>query len=412
LSLVEPTRVGYVVKRYPRFAETFVVSEILAHEAAGMELEIFSLYPPNDTHFQDRLARVRAPVTYLACEGLRGVEFWAAIQQAAGLVPGVCAELDSLRGEEARDVYQGLLVAREVRARNIGHLHAHFASVATAVTRIAARLARVPYSFTAHAKDIFHASVNPDAFRRKLVDAAAVVTVSDYNVTYLRDSYGAAASHVRRIYNGLDFTHLEASSPRERPRRIVAVGRLVEKKGFAHLVDACRILANRGRQFECLIIGTGSQEMALRGQIERLQLASCVRLLGPRPGGEVLQYMRSAAVCAVPCVVGSDGDRDGLPTVLLESMAVGTPCVASDVTAIPEAIHDGVTGFVVPQKDPVALAAACERLLEDSNLRVDIATQARKLVETEFDVRRNSGELRGLFLATLGRHHEAVQGVA
>jgi glycosyltransferase involved in cell wall biosynthesis len=122
--------------------------------------------------------------------------------------------------------------------------------------------------------------------------------------------------------------------------------------------------------------------------------------------------MRSAAVCAVPCVVGSDGDRDGLPTVLLESMAVGTPCVASDVTAIPEAIHDGVTGFVVPQKDPVALAAACERLLEDSNLRVDIATQARKLVETEFDVRRNSGELRGLFLATLGRHHEAVQGVA
>jgi glycosyltransferase involved in cell wall biosynthesis len=411
LPFAKPLRVGYVVKRYPRFAETFVVSEILAHEAAGLELEIFSLYPPNDTHFQDRLASVRAPVTYLPADGLRAVEFWAGVRQSAAVVPGVCAALNDVRDEEARDVYQGLLLAREVRARSISHLHAHFASVATSVTRIAARFAGVPYSFTAHAKDIFHASVNPDAFRRKLVDAAAVVTVSDYNVAYLGRTYGIAASKVRRIYNGLDFTQLEASSARERPPLIVAVGRLVEKKGFAYLVEACRILSSRGRQFECLIIGTGLQEMALRAQIERLQLASCVRLLGPRPRSEVLRHMRTAAVCAVPCVVGSDGDRDGLPTVLLESMAVGTPCVASDVTAIPEAIRDGRTGFVVPQKDPLALAAACERLLQDSDLRVGIAARARQLVETEFDVRRNSSELRELFLPAMRIRQAAAQRV-
>ena len=412
MPFAEPPRVGYVVKRYPRFAETFVVSEILAHEAAGVELEIFSLYPPNDTHFQDRLASVRAPVTYLPADGLRAVEFWAGVQKAADVVPGICAALDDVRGEEARDVYQGLLLAREVRARKLSHLHAHFASVATSVTRVAARLAGVPYTFTAHAKDIFHASVNADAFHRKLVDAAAVVTVSDFNVAYLSQAYGTAASNVRRIYNGLDLTQLEASSPRERPPRIVAVGRLVEKKGFAYLVEACRILAGHGRQFECVIIGTGPLDTSLRAQIERLQLTSHVKLLGPRPRSEVLRQMRSAAVCAAPCVEASDGDRDGLPTVLLESMAVGTPCVASNVTAIPEAIHDGKTGFVVPQKDPPALAAACERFLDDANLRVAMAAQARQLVETEFDVRRNARQLRELFLAPIGRRQEAAQGAA
>jgi glycosyltransferase involved in cell wall biosynthesis len=179
-----------------------------------------------------------------------------------------------------------------------------------------------------------------------------------------------------------------------------------------YLVEACHILANRGRHFECFIIGTGPLDAALRAQIHQLQLDSHVQMLGPRPRSEVLRYMKGAAVCALPCVVGVDGDRDGLPTVLLESMAVGTPCVASDVTAIPEAIRDGETGFVVPQKDPVALAAACERLLEDSTLRVDIAARARQHAEAEFDVRKNSVSLRELFLSTMRERSETTQGVA
>jgi glycosyltransferase involved in cell wall biosynthesis len=221
-----------------------------------------------------------------------------------------------------------------------------------------------------------------------------------------------AASCVRRIYNGLDLAQLDALSPRDRASRIVAVGRLVEKKGFADLVEACRLLANRDRQFQCFIIGTGPLEGALRAQIDRLHLSARVQLLGPRPRSEVLRWLRSAAVCATPCVVGGDGDRDGLPTVLLEAMAVGTPCVATDVTGIPEAIRDGETGFVVPQHDPEALAAACERLLEDPILRVEIATRARRLAETEFDVRRNAAALRELFLSVQRVRQEVAQGVA
>ena len=405
-------RVGYVVKRYPRFSETFIVSEILAQEAAGHVVEVFSLYPPNDTHFQDSLASVRAPVTYLPADGVRAIEFWTGVQRAADVMPGVCAALDAARGEQARDVYQALLLAREVHLRHIGHLHAHFGTVTTAVARLAARFAGVPYSFTAHAKDIFHASVNPDELRRKLVDAAAVVTVSDYNVMHLCRTYGTAATHVRRIYNGLDLDQLQATSPRGRSARIVAVGRLIEKKGFSDLVEACRILSDRNCAFECAIIGTGPLEASLRAQIDALRLTDRVELLGPRPRSEVLRCMRSAAVFAAPCVVGIDGDRDGLPTVLLEAMAVGTPCVATDVTGIPEAIHDGETGFVVPQHDPVALAAAIERLLKDPLLRAEIARRARRLVETHFDVRRNAVELRELFASAQFPRRAVAQGAA
>jgi glycosyltransferase involved in cell wall biosynthesis len=121
--------------------------------------------------------------------------------------------------------------------------------------------------------------------------------------------------------------------------------------------------------------------------------------------------MRRAAVCAAPCVVSNDGDRDGLPTVLLEAMAVGAPCVTTDVTGIPEAIQDGETGFVVPQSDPVALAAATERLLDDPDLRTRIAAKARRLVERRFDVRRNAAELRELFVSAGRVQPETVPGV-
>jgi glycosyltransferase involved in cell wall biosynthesis len=406
-----PGRVGYVVKRYPRFSETFVVSEILAHEEAGLDLDIFSLYPPNDSHFQESIARVRASVTYIPGDGLRAADFWAGVQQASNYLPEVCASLDTRCGASARDVYQALLLASEARRKHIQHLHAHFATVATSVVRLAARFAGLPYSFTAHAKDLFHSSVNRDELSRNLADAAAVVTVSDYNLDYLRQNFGPTASRVRRIYNGLDFDQLGSPSPQHGRSLIVGVGRLIEKKGFSHLIEACRILIDRGRQLECVIIGAGPLQPVLQSQIDQTRLARHVTLVGPRPRELVLSYMRRAAVCAAPCVVSNDGDRDGLPTVLLEAMAVGAPCVTTDVTGIPEAIQDGETGFVVPQSDPVALAAATERLLDDPDLRTRIAAKARRLVESRFDVRRNAGELRELFVSAGRVQPETVPGV-
>jgi len=391
--------VGYVVKMYPRYSETFIVTEILAHEAAGLPIEIFSLRPSDDSHFQDMIARVRAPVHYLPAEGLKAAGLWAAIEEASQLLPGIWSALEAARGEEARYVYQAVRLAREARRRGIRHLHAHFASSATTVTRLAARFAGLPYTVTAHAKDIFHESVDPEDLRRKLNDAAAVVTVSDYNLAYLRETYGPAAARVQRIYNGLDLHRFPYASPADRPPQIVGVGRLVEKKGFVDLIDACALLARRGRDFDCRILGTGELTGELRARIERLGLEDRVHLTGPRPQNELREHLHGAAVFAAPCIHAADGNRDGLPTVLLEAMAMGTPCVSTDVTGIPEVVRDGETGLQVPQRDPAALATAIERLLDDAGLRVRLASQARRLIESEFDIRQNTVRLREIFLA-------------
>jgi colanic acid/amylovoran biosynthesis glycosyltransferase len=389
--------VGYVVKRYPRYSETFIVTEILAHEAAGVDVEIFALRPPSDTHFQEAIARVRAPVTYLPFDGVRTADFWALFQQAVARHPRMWTTLADIAREDARDVYQALLLAQHVVQRGLSHLHAHFATSATSVARLAARLADISYSFTAHAKDIYGPEVRHDDLGSKLADAAAVVTVSEYNLAHLRGTYGPAANRVHRIYNGLAVDEFSYSAPDLRPPHILAVGRLVEKKGLSDLIDACAILQRSDRPFSCHIIGAGPLEAELRAQIERLGLAPRVRLLGPRPRSEVVRRLQEAAVFVAPCVVSADGDRDGLPTVLLEAMAVGTPCVATAVTGIPEIVHDGVTGVLVGERDPGALAAAIGRLLIDDGLRVRLASAGRALVERAFDARRNAERIRDMF---------------
>lgn len=391
-------QIGYVVKRYPRYSETFVVTEILAHEAAGLDIEIFSLRRPEDTHFQDGIARVRAPVNYLSTDdSLKGADFWAAIEQASQVLPDLWAALETARGEDVRQVYQAVRLACQVRLKGIDHLHAHFATSATTVARLAASFAGVPYTFTAHAKDIFHESVQSEDLHRKIRDAAAIVTVSDYNVEFLRQAYGAVADRTQRIYNGLDLERFPYSDPTDRPQRIVSVGRLIEKKGFSDLIDACAVLADRGCQFTCQIVGTGELESALRSQIASLGVESFVELMGPRPQNEMLTLVQGGAVFAAPCVVGEDGNRDGLPTVLLEAMALGTPCISTDVTGIPEVLQDGVTGLQVPQHDPCALADAIERLLTDRELRARLAVQARRQIEAKFNSQHNAALLRQLF---------------
>jgi glycosyltransferase involved in cell wall biosynthesis len=393
-------RVGYVTKVYPRFSETFVVTEILAHEAAGLDVEIFSLRPPVDPRFHASLSEVRAPVTYLDRAEKPG-DVWSALREARPRLPGLAGELDALLAADVRDAVQAVALAQAVRARGIVHLHAHFASSAASVARLAARLAGVPYTFTAHAKDVFHAGVDHDDLRRKLAGAAATVTVSDFNLAHLRATFGRDAARAVRVYNGLDLARFPYADPGARPPTVVSVGRLVEKKGMDVLVDACALLAERGVDLRCVIVGGGELEAGLRAQVAARRLDGRVTLLGPQPQDTVRRVVASAAAFAAPCVVGADGNRDGLPTVLLEAMALGTPCVSTDVTGIPEVLRDGDTGLAVPQRDPAALAAALERLLADAALRVRLARRARALVAAEFDATRQAARLRRHFAAAL-----------
>lgn len=387
-------KIAYVVKTYPRLSQTFIVNEILAHEAAGLDIEIFSLRAPKDEDRHAAVDQVRAPVSYLPTSPGRDPELENAARTE---LPGLDQKLAATASETPELIAPALALALAVRRRGITHLHAHFGNVATSVARLASDYAGVPYSFTAHARDIFHEKVQAADLVRKLADAASVVTVSEFNLAYLQRTYGAAAARVQRIYNGLDVERFEFRSPLDRAPMILSVGRLIEKKGFADLIDACARLAKDGRHFQCLIVGGGPLATDLDAQIGRLGLAARVKLLGARPQQEVIRLMHEAAAFAAPCVVGADGDRDGLPTVLLESMALGCPCVSTDVTGIPEILADGVTGLLIGQHDSAGLAGAIGRLLDDADLRERLALRARALIEEEFDIHRNTARMRRLF---------------
>lgn len=392
-------KLAYIVKRYPRFSETFIVNEILAHERAGLDVEIFALLPTDDSHFQNLLSEVRAPVTYLSTKVWKASDFWQSAQLAAASADGGFAALNDATELPLRDVAQALELSQMVRNRGITQLHAHFASAATSVARLAARLSGVPYTFTAHAKDIFHESVNRAELRKKLEDSAGAVTVSDFNLIELRAEFGQAAAKLQRIYNGLDLGQFEFREPEEGARDILAVGRLVEKKGFGDLITSCQILSERGVNYHCRIVGTGELEHVLRAQIAELGLNDCVEMTGALPQLQVKRLLRSAAVFAAPCVIGEDGNKDGLPTVLLEAMAMGTPCVSTNVTGIPEAVIHNRTGILLEPGDVNSLADAMQRLLDDYVLRERLATHARRNIEARFDIEKNTDEMRGVFHA-------------
>ncbi|MEL7976461.1 glycosyltransferase family 4 protein [Isoptericola sp. F-RaC21] len=381
-------RVGYVTKMYPRFSETFIVNEVRGLERRGVEIEIFSLRAPVDTRFHAALADVAAPVRFVP-RAARAADAWSALARAhdrLDLRALPAAVLADLLAADPEDAVQALWVATAAHDAGLTHLHAHFGSVATTVARLAAAVLGIGYTFTAHAKDIFHESVDPADLRVKLADARAVVTVSDHNLRHLRDTYGAAADAVVRVYNGLDLDEYARATASRRPGRVCAVGRLVEKKGFGDLLDALALLVADGRDVHLDLVGSGPQEAELRDRTTVLGLDGHVTFHGPLPQDRVRDVVARAAVFAAPCVLGADGNRDGLPTVLLEAMALGTPVVSTPVTGIPEAVRDGGTGRLVPPGDVTALAAAIAGLLDDEREAARLADGARALIEAEFDV--------------------------
>jgi glycosyltransferase involved in cell wall biosynthesis len=401
-------RVGYVLKMYPRFSETFIVSEILAREAAGERITIFSLRPPVDPRFHPELARVAAPVSYLERPG-KPSALWAALRDAVtrqpALADGMARVLPELLAADVDDAVQAVILARAALDAGVTHLHAHFASMATTIARLASLLSGIPYSFTAHAKDLFHDEVDPADIARKLQGAHHTVTVSDFNVDYLTRMHPADVHRLHRIHNGLELDRFPFR-PTPRPVRpavgaagplgIVAVGRLVEKKGFALLLDAAARLQESGLAVSVDIVGDGALRADLTAQIDRLGLHDQVRLLGALPQNDVSAVLAGADVFVAPCVVGADGNADGLPTVILEAMALGVPCVATDVTGIPEVVRHDDTGLLCRSGSVDDLVHAVQRVARCDFDTEGITRRARQLIEDLFDSTLQARRLHGL----------------
>lgn len=268
-------------------------------------------------------------------------------------------------------------------------------------TGLQQRLHQRDYSFTAHAKDIYHQYEEPVQLDLKIRDAAFTITVSDYNVDYLRTHFGAPTDRTHRIYNGLDLSAFPYHPPINRPSHVVAVGRLVEKKGFPFLIEAIGLLRDRGIDCRCTLVGDGPMRPLLQKQIEDLKLTDRVQLAGVRPLTEVSAFLKGAAVLVAPSIISEGGDRDGLPTILVEGMALGTPCISTQVVGIPELIRDHETGLCVPPNDAKALADAIAEMLGNPTMARLLADNARALIESEYDVHRNTARLRDLFARSI-----------
>lgn len=401
-------RVGYVVKVYPRFSETFVVTEILAREAAGEDIAVYALRPTSDARFHPQLAQVRAPVTHVPRTHKLSTE-WALLARAHEELPGFAEAFGTLMPMLVRmgpsDAAQAVDLALRLRADGITHVHVHFANVASWCAAAACALVGIPFTVTTHAKDLFHDSVDRTLLTQVLTRAELVVAISDYNARFLVEQVGIPADRVRLVRNGIDLPRFPYAdpSPPQSPLRVLAVGRLVEKKGFRHLVEAAAALGD-DVPIEVRIVGDGDLAGALHEQIAALGVDGRVRLVGPRSQAELIDELQWADVFVAPCVVGADGNADGLPTVILESMASGVPCIATDVTGIPEAIHPQTrteprTGILLGQAaDDLSprLADALREVADPLWPRVQVARAARAAVERDFDTTRQARRLADL----------------
>ncbi len=390
--------IGYVLKTYPRFSETFVVTEILAREAAGEKIVIFSLRTPTDPRFHPELARVKAPVIQIerASSARSWWQAWQALDPALAARAG--QEMPLLQRASHDEVGQALTLAGLAREHGIRHLHAHFASVATTVARLAARIADLPYSFTAHAKDIFHAEVDPADLADKFADAHHAVTISRYNLDHLHAALPAGATdHLHLVYNGLELDRFPArlDRPGTGVTRWLSVGRLVEKKGVHLAIEALGRLRADGHDCVLDIAGDGPVRPDLEALVSRRGLDDSVRFLGPGTQAEVIELLGSHDLLVAPFVVGSDGNADGLPTVLLEAMASGIPCVAGNVTGVGEVVSD-TTGWLVESGNLAALVDDLRWASTDPAERARRAKAAHALVTHRHDAVRQARRLRSL----------------
>ena len=441
--------VAYVMNGFPRLSETFIAHEIYQLEQTGLRLRLFVVKREYEDKVHPVIAAIRAPLLYLPkATSLSGTTLWAwltknlpafwsanaavamrnPLRYARTLVSALMLSwryrthgLDQTEGAEKslrlrkvfiKEFLQAGHIADELhRAGDVGHLHGHFCHGVATITWFASRLTGIPFSFTAHAKDIYQADLNPGKLlERKMKAAKFVATCTCANADVLRGRH-ARPCEIRTIYHGLDTAYF---SPLPRPATpalpvILSVGRFVEKKGFDQLIEACALLNRAGVRFNCLIVGErGSAYDAIRALIQARGLSDMVQLKGAVAQDELRDIYRAAHAFALPCQVMEDGDRDGFPNVLAEAMAMGVPVVSTAISGIPEMIDDGIHGLLVAPRDARALADALRRVLTDAALHSALAHAGRQRICERFDSRRTTLALRDLFNAQLHRSQEAA----
>jgi glycosyltransferase involved in cell wall biosynthesis len=409
---VTDRRVAVLVKRFPRLSESFILNELIELRRQGLDLVIYAIMDPGETLVSEPAARLRHEVVYLHDARDRLASWrrllWGAVRQAGShpaktlrvlwAIVSVHRSLPSVR-----HAIEGLWLAHDLRSRGIVHLHSHFAHGPTAIAYLSRLAGGPPFSFTAHAKDLY--TTLPRNLRIRAAAASFVVTCTGQNAAYLEQVVGFRPAGLQVLYHGTDLRRFNPAGRAPQPGRILSVGRLVPKKGYFELLAALHFLAGAGVPFRCDIYGGGPLRDELARRISDLGLVDRVILHGARLQEEILAALRHAAVFALAPVIVENGDRDGIPNVLVEAMATGVPVVTTRISGIPELVRDGIEGLLVEPRDPAALTAALRRVLTNDALAAQLATAARRKVELNFDVEANTRRLCALLQ---GEIHERV----
>ncbi|WP_353643180.1 glycosyltransferase family 4 protein [Mesorhizobium sp. WSM2239] len=402
-------KIAVVLKGYPRLSETFIAQELLGLERAGLELVLVALRRPTDAKRHPVHDEIRAPVHYLP-EYLHE-EPWRVLRALLACLPrpaflrAARAFVSDLRRDRTRNRFRRFGQALVLAAEWPGEaewLHAHFIHTPASVTAYASLLRGVPWTCSAHAKDIW---TSPDwELAGKLASARWVVTCTRTGFEHLKALAGGKG-RVHLSYHGLDLARFgpfdgkrperDGSAPAD-PVVLVSVGRAVEKKGYDTLLRALALLpGDLSWRFEH--IGGGEQLDRLKVLAEELGIAGRVTWKGALAQEEVLEHYRRADIFALACRIAADGDRDGLPNVLVEAASQKLTCVSTDVSGVPELLADGENGLVVPPDDPAPLAGALERAIRDPALRKRLGEAAEKRVRGYFDHMSSIRQLEALF---------------
>ena len=446
VSLVsKDAQIAYILKGYPRTSETFITNEIRLLEKMGVGLSIFSVKKLEGQKNHAMVKDITAPVTYLPqADPLSEARFsrWLIdnvpkfsnshislfkkkpLAYLKVFLECLMMSVQYRTGFFAlpREVFvkeflqAGYIANAALESGKIKHFHAHFCHGATTIAMFASRMTAIPFSFTAHAKDIYLKELNPgDLLQKKLRRAEFAVTCTGANEEYLKQLAPQGAI-IHKIYHGLDtklfaYNYKEAIDKQDKSLPVLlSVGRLVEKKGFDYLIQACSLLKARGRQFQCQIVGGGDDDVKAKlvSLIKDLDVEDTIKLHGAVTQEELRDIFKNATVFALPCLVVDNGDRDGIPNVLVEAMSMHVPVISTDISGIPELIDNNVNGLLVPEKNAEAMADAIERLLLDSVLRQQLADAGRDRVCKDFDSQVTTLDLRDLFISRLAQGSEVL----
>ena len=392
--------VAVLLKGYPRLSETFIAQELRALEKRGLKLRLYSLRWPTDKKRHPVHNEIEAPVSYLPeylyQEPLRVLRSWWKVRKTPLYPTALRVWLRDLKRDRTpnriRRFGQAMVLAAEL-PEDVSWIYAHFIHTPASVGRYAAIMTLRPWGVSAHAKDIW---TSPDwELREKLADCEFAVTCTKIGARHLAALArmgGAPEDRVGLVYHGLDLKRFPAARPKAlndgsdaaRPMRILTVCRAVEKKGLDDLLDALAALP-KGLNWRLEHIGGGALIDALKSRAQKLGIQDCIDWRGAMAQAEVIEAYQAADLFVLPSKIADDGDRDGLPNVLMEAATQALPLLATDVSAIPEFIDDGKTGVLVPPADPAALAAALEEMILKPEWRLGLGRGAEARVRDHFD---------------------------